>query len=81
MPKHTLTNKNTNTPSSWRLCHCLPGPSPAGTESYLSFCSGRRSCLNTASVVSFSQHDDGERVRAGVEEERETEADYKRGFN
>lgn len=89
---HTHTQKETyihthrDTPSSWEpSCHCLPGPWPVERESYLSFCSARGSHLNTASVVSFSQHDDGERVREGVREkrggERETEEDYKRGFN
>lgn len=70
-----FTHTNTHTPSSWELsCHCLPGPWPVERVSYLSFCSARGSHLNTASVVSFSQHDDGER-------ERERETDYKRGFN
>ena len=76
----TQKETDTHTPSSWELSsHCLLGPWSEERESYLSFCSARGSRLNTASVVPFSQHDAGEREEA--EGERETEADYKRGFN
>ncbi len=77
---HTHTHTHTHTPSSWELsCHCLPGSWPVERESYLSFCSAHGSHLNTASVVSFSQHDDGEggteemRERGEGEQERERE--------